>query len=452
MNALSVLIGPRRSLKRSLLLNVMAALSLCVILAGAILISEFYEHLEENLEEAMIDEANEIVSQLDPTAPAYGLDVNTLRFRGVEGNYRYTVFDASGRPIAGSEASDGIWKQLAPIDLGEPQPVALPSDRLGLGLRARIADQDVFVLVSAFPKGRNETQVNKLVHEMEEAFWWIVLGVAMVLAAATLATRRALSPLKILSNQAHQIVPGAANQLLTTDRVPTEIAPLIADVNKAFDRLEQGYKAQRDFASNVAHEIRTPIAVLKSSIDRIEDVDLKQSLSQDTKQLDRIFGQLIDLSRADAALQSGFETVDLHRVAVDVATDLAPFALRSGLSLSVSGAEDVQVKGNAGLLGIAIGNLIRNAVQYSPKNSEVEVELVASPAGWKVSDKGPGVPDALKTTLFERFNRGAQTNTQSRGAGIGLAIVDSVAQSHGARVAIHDREGGGSVFSFIFNE
>ncbi len=452
MKVVNFLFGQRRSLKRSLLLNIIAALSLCIILAGAILISEFYEHLEENLEDAMIDEAKEIVSQIDPAAPQYGLDADALRFQGVEGTYRYTVYDETGNIVAGGEGAVVIWPQLSQIRLGDPQSIALLGDRLGIGLRARIADQDVFVLVTTYPKENNETQFDKLLHEIEEEIWWVVLGVVMVLTFALFATGRALSSLKVLSNQAHQIGPTATNQRLQTDRVPTEIAPLIEDVNMAFDRLEQGYKAQRDFAANVAHEIRTPIAVLRSSIDRIDDPALKKTLSQDAKQLDRIFGQLIDLSRADAALQSGFEPVDLRDVAVEVATELAPVALRSGRRLSVIGDETVLVHGNAGLLGIALANVVRNALQYSSESSEVEIELYSSPAGWRVLDRGSGVPDALKTALFERFNRGNQANAGSKGSGIGLAIAKSVAHSHNAAVSFQDRDGGGSIFSFTFGQ
>ncbi len=452
MKVVNFLFGQRRSLKRSLLLNIIAALSLCIILAGAILISEFYEHLEENLEDAMIDEAKEIVSQIDPAAPQYGLDADALRFQGVEGTYRYTVYDETGNIVAGGEGAVVIWPQLSQIRLGDPQSIALLGDRLGIGLRARIADQDVFVLVSTYPKENNETQFDKLLHEIEEEIWWVVLGVVMVLTFALFATGRALSSLKVLSNQAHQIGPTATNQRLQTDRVPTEIAPLIEDVNMAFDRLEQGYKAQRDFAANVAHEIRTPIAVLRSSIDRIDDPALKKTLSQDAKQLDRIFGQLIDLSRADAALQSGFEPVDLRDVAVEVATELAPVALRSGRRLSVIGDETVLVHGNAGLLGIALANVVRNALQYSSESSEVEIELHSNPAGWRVLDRGPCVPDALKTALFERFNRGNQANAGSKGSGIGLAIAKSVAHSHNAAVSFQDRDGGGSIFSFTFGQ
>ncbi|MEH6738601.1 MAG: HAMP domain-containing sensor histidine kinase [Sulfitobacter sp.] len=451
MNISNFLIGPRRSLKRNLLLNIIATLSLCVLLAGGVLISEFYEHLEDNLEDAMAAEAIEIIGQIDLSAAQYGLASDSLRFQGIEGTYRYTVFDETGSIVAGGERSDAIWQQLSQIKLGDPKFINLLGDRQGVGLRARIVDQDVFVLVSTYPKGKDETKFDKLLHEMEEGVWWAVLGVLMVLVSALFATRRALLPLKKLSDQADQIGPTAANRRLTTDRVPTEIAPLIADVNKAFDRLEQGYKAQRDFASNVAHEIRTPIAVLRSSIDRIDDPTLKQTLSQDAKQLDRIFGQLIDLSRADAALQSGFEGVDLRNLSVAVATDLAPVALRSGRRLSVTGEAEALVRGNAGLLEVALGNVVRNAMQYSPENSEIEIELLSNPKGWRVLDRGAGVPDALKTALFERFNRGTQAHMDTKGSGIGLAIVKSVADSHNAIVTIQDRDGGGSIFSFTFN-
>ena len=307
------------------------------------------------------------------------------------------------------------------------------------------------ILVSTFPKGNNQTRFASLLHELEEEIWWVILGLVVVLTSTLFATRQALSPLRSLSDQAHQIGPAAAGRRLDVAQVPAEIAPLIGDVNKAFDRLEQGYQAQRDFSANVAHEIRTPIAVLRSSIDRITDPELKTMLTQDVDQLDRIFAQLIDLSRADAALKTSFEPVDLHSVAVQVATDLAQSALRSGRSLSVTGAETVLVEGNAGLLTIALSNVVRNALQYTPEASEVEIEVLANPAGWRVLDRGAGVPDNLKTALFERFNRGTLANSNSTGSGIGLAIVKSVAQSHNATSIIQDREGGGTAFSFIFN-
>lgn len=451
MNALNFLFGQSGSLRRGLLLNVIAALSLCIVLAGVVFISEFYEHLQENLEDAMIDEAKEIIGQIDPTVSSYGFDAGSLRFRGVEGIYRYTLYNQTGEAIVGGEASDAIWRQIRQIKLGDPQSISLLGDRQGVGLKALIMDQEIGVLVSTFPQSKNETNFNKLLHEIEEQVWWVFLGILLVLISALFATKRALFPLNTLSDQANEIGPSMAYQRLDTDQVPSEICPLIENVNMAFDRLEQGYKSQRDFSSNVAHEIRTPIAVLKSSIDRISDPQLKQALSQDLEPLGRTFSQLIDLARADAALKMNFTTIDLRSTAVGVATDLTQAALREGHRLSVIGAETVPVNGNEGLLTIALSNVIRNALQYTPENSEVVIELLSNPAGWRVLDRGPGVTDDLKVDLFERFNRGVHSNSNAQGAGIGLAIVKSVAESHKATVSIRDRDGGGSAVLFIFN-
>lgn len=452
MSVWTFLFGAERSLKRGLLLNIIGALSLCTVLAGVVLISEFNEHLEENLEDAMVDEAKEVIGQIDPALEGFGLDRNALRFQGPEGNFRYTVFAQDGTAVAGSETSDRIWQQLARLELGTPGSIVLPGDRIGLGLRVMIMGQDIYVLVSTYPKWNDETRFSKLMHEIEEEIWWVVLGVAMVIGAALFATRRSLAPLRALSEQARKIGPLAANRRLEADTVPTEFLPLIEDVNDAFDRLEQGYKAQRDFSSNVAHEIRTPIAVLKSTIDRIDDPALKETLSQDADQLERIFSQLIDLARSEAAATSVFEPVDLHALATETAMMFASDAVGRGRGLSVRGARDAQLNGNAGLLSIALGNLIRNALHYTPRHSEVEIEVLSNPAGWRVLDRGPGVPDSLKSALFERFNRGMQACASRTGSGIGLAIVKSVADCHNASVSIEDREGGGSVFSFVAND
>ncbi|MDZ4095279.1 MAG: ATP-binding protein, partial [Paracoccaceae bacterium] len=117
----------------------------------------------------------------------------------------------------------------------------------------------------------------------------------------------------------------------------------------------------------------------------------------------------------------------------------------------VTGAAHAPARGHAGLLSVALGNLLRNALVQTPEGSEVEIEVVADPPGWRVLDRGPGVPDALKALLFDRFQRGAaarrpMAKDAPQGAGIGLAIVKSVVEAHGGRVLIEDRPGGGAVF------
>jgi len=445
MNLLNLGFGPKHSLRRRLMISTIIALTLCVVLAGAILIKEFREHLKENIQNALFQEAAEVLGQVEPDADYFGLHPNSLRFKGVQGTYRYTVFDGAGNAIVGGETSPAIWAQLAQTTLGQPANIGLPGDRVGVGLRARVKGIDVIVLASTFPKGTNQTQFQTLLHEVQQQSWWIVLGGIVILAAAQIATRSVVASLDVVSRQAHVVGPIEIDRRLSADEVPTEIRPLILAVNGAFDRLEQGLQAQRDFSSNVAHEIRTPLAVLRSGVDRIPDAGLRSSLAEDLSQLDRMFEQLIDLARADAAGARNFVPVSLRAVVMEQARDLAGEALRKGRRLGVNGVDDCQIDGHAGLLGIAVKNLVRNALRYAPKGSETEIEVTLNPPGIRVMDCGPGVPDTLKTGLFERFNRG-QAAGQSDGSGIGLAIVQSVARAHGATATVTDRPGGGSIF------
>ena len=446
----TALFGERNSLRRSLIINITAALSLCIALASVVLIYEFYEHLEENIEEALYQEAKEIIGQIDPDQNTYGLNPTAIRFSGIEGLYRYTVFDGTGKPIVGSETSPQIESQISKLEIGKKAKIPLLGERMGIGLRAKIDNQDFIVLVSIYPKATERTNLQKLTYEVEEQIIWVFLGVLGVLAAAVLATRRSLRYLRPIQKQAQLIGPTATIKRLSLKRVPTEITPLITAVNGAFDRLEKGYQAQRDFSSNVAHEVRTPLAVLRSSVEMIEDLKVKNAVREDVLRLDRMFEQMIDLSRADALGKTAHVQVDLKQLAVDVAMDMSAGALKDKKSLAVTGADQSFATGNMGLIQIAVKNLVRNALIYSPAGTEVEIEVLENPSGFRILDRGVGVKEEQKLHLFERFHRGTAAEDNISGSGIGLAIVKSVADAHNAQINVCDRPDGGSIFELIF--
>lgn len=159
-----------------------------------------------------------------------------------------------------------------------------------------------------------------------------------------------------------------------------------------------------------------------------------------------MFEQLINLARAEALGPTEQCQVDLHTIALDLAVSLSVPALRSGRTLAVTGAAHAPARGHAGLLTVALSNLVRNALAYSPEGSEVEIVVQADPPGWRVLDRGPGVPRATRAALFERFQRGAHGKDLPPGTGIGLAIVKTVVDAHRGSVAIEDRAGGGAAF------
>jgi signal transduction histidine kinase len=445
---LTTVFGARRSLQRRLVVNVVLALLACVLMATIILVSEFYDHLDENAEAALLREAEEVAATIDPAAPEVGLDAAAVRFVGDAGAYRYTVFDARWTPLVGGEFGAGDPEVKARLEraVETGHMVSVGHDRLGVVVRRALPDGEVFVLATARSTAALRTQFASLRHEFSEQIGWVVFGVVSVLAAAILAARRSLRPLRLAMMQATRVTPGAPERRLTADGLPDELRPLIEAVNGAFDRLEKGYQAQRDFSSNVAHEIRTPLAVLRSGIEALEDPALRLELSDDLSLLDRLFEQLIDLARAEALATAAQSDLDLHELALDLAMEMSAPALRAGRTLAVTGATHAPARGHAGLLTVALGNLVRNALAHSPEGSEVEIEVQADPPGWRVLDRGPGVPEAAREALFERFQRGAHGPNTAPGAGIGLAIVRTVAEAHRGTVTIEDRPGGGAAF------
>lgn len=441
--------GARGSLQRNVSVTILVSLLVAMAMSAAVLIHEFFEHLEEKLEAELTREAAEVLIQTDPARPHHGLEPDALRYRGNAGAYRYTVFDEDLNPVAGSEVTPEVLARLPGLPPMIPATFELPGDRPAMALCDLRGGKRVCVLASSAGEGEDWTTVQTMLHEIGEQLQWVVAGALLVLVAAILATRLSLRPLDDVLREARDIGPSAPDRRLSTQGLASEIVPLVEAVNGAFDRLEKGLRAQREFSSNVAHEVRTPLAVLRSGIDRIEDKTLKARLKQDLSGLETIFEQLIDLARADALGPASFTDVTLDSLAVQISSDRALEAVRAGKTLAVGGDTGVHVRGNAGLLAIAIDNLVRNALAFTPEGGEVELDITAHPPQLRVMDRGPGIPETQRAALFERFHRG---EVRHEGAGIGLAIVKSVAEAHGATVRIEYRPGGGSIFVLAFPE
>lgn len=441
-------VGAAGSLQRKLTVNILAALLLTILMSVTVLIFEFFEHLEENQEEALYGEAKEILVQIDPDLPSLGFDPQALRLRGVEGAYRYTIFGPAGHAVVGGEDTATLRAQIAQLALGQAAEIAVPNARRGVALCGLIKAERYCVLASAYLPSTDRPVLDTMWHEVQEQTQWILLGSLIVFAAAVGAVRLSLSSLDKVRREALEIGPDAPDGRLSADDLPAELVPLAQAVNTAFARLQQGYKAQRAFAANVAHEVRTPLAVLHSSVDTIHDAALRESLKQDVIRLEVIFEQLVDLARADALMPESFARVELCKLARQVSGARAMAALKAGKMLAVTGADTVTVAGHEGLLAIALDNLVRNALAHAPAGSEVEIDVRDNPPVLRVLDRGPGVAAEDREAIFEPFHRGRRPSGD--GSGIGLAIVRAVAVAHGADVQVEDRPGGGSVFSIAF--
>jgi signal transduction histidine kinase len=243
---------------------------------------------------------------------------------------------------------------------------------------------------------------------------------------------------------AARIGPASTDIRLPTAGLPRELAPLIAAVNQALDRLEQGFRAQRDFTADAAHELRTPLTVLKTHVDLMGDKQVAAMLRQDIDTMGRLVEQMLDIAEADSLVVAAGERADLRAVCADVAAYLAPLALRRDREIAVTGASDpVWVRGNNEALFHAVANLADNALRHTPKDTTVELEVGADGVV-RVLDEGPGVPETERSLVFRRFWRRDRRGNAS--TGLGLAIVSRIAEAHGGRVAVDDRPPRGAAF------
>ncbi len=261
-----------------------------------------------------------------------------------------------------------------------------------------------------------------------------------------LTTRSAMRPLTRIADQASRIgasvVAGASPDRLPEAGLPREFAAVVTAINAMVARLERSLSVQKQFTADVAHELRTPLAVLLLEVARLPDAPARDLLTRDIGALSNLVNELLRFAQAENALAAGQDMVDIVAVVRRVCEDLAPAAIRRRVSLALDAPDKpVLLPGNAALMEIAIRNLVDNAVKFTAPRSTVTVQLDAT-GRISVDDRGPGVPEEQKRLIFERFWRGEHGG----GAGVGLALVRRVAQLHAGDVQLEDGPNGGTRF------
>ena len=286
----------------------------------------------------------------------------------------------------------------------------------------------------------------------------LIAGPAALLATAAggwWLARRALMPIERLRSGAQDISVTRLDERLGVPSSRDEVAALATTLNTMLARIQQGVDEQHRIVADASHELRSPLAAMRSELDVTLRADqlpaaarhALESTRDDVDQLSRTVDDLLTLASADArGLQLDVELVDVRQIAATTVQPLRSLARERGVEIVVEGPEAFGM-GDHRRLRQAIGNVIDNAIRHSPDGHVVRVRTTATSDVVIVTvlDDGPGIPEDLCERVFDRFFRidAARTPSGRAGGGIGLSITREIAIAHGGRVWVEARPNGG---------
>jgi signal transduction histidine kinase len=366
------------------------------------------------------------------------------------GRYAYAVLDGTGHVLFSSlDERMPVFpadSRLADVAFLEARPGGATIS--GASVPKAINGRTIWVQV-AENLAHRDVLIDDIVADFVPRVGWIMLPILLSLLAIDIVIfRRALRPLVRASEQAQNISPARTDIRLPVDELPNEIRPLVLAVNRALDRLEEGFRVQREFTADAAHELRTPLTILRTRIETLVDNGLTQELHQDIEGMSRIVSQLLDIAELDTFLVDPCDKADLQQVSAQVAEFVAPLALTQGKNIALSAENGpIWVRGNEEMLHRAIRNLVENAINHTPQGTVVEIVLGKN-GTVSILDEGPGIPLAERELIFQRFWRRDRRRTGN--AGLGLSIVQRIAEAYTASIKVENRPTGGAQFSLTF--
>ncbi|TPG49506.1 sensor histidine kinase [Roseomonas nepalensis] len=372
------------------------------------------------------------------------------RFDTASGSMLYAVTDAQGHRLA---TSPGVREQLPRVeeDGSIPANFQLGQDGTRLWGVTRWIDT---------PDGRLALQIAQ---DMERSYIVLddvpaaALGPIMAVLAlgafllfiANIGLLILLSaPLRRAAREAERIGHGGPPRL-EEGEIPLELRPLIQAVNGALDRLDDSLEWQRGFSAEVAHELRTPLAIIQAELDLLSADEVTDRLRRDVQELAQLVSDLLEAAEAARDMPVTEGSFDLVELAADTARRFAPIAEREGHTLVAPVANaPIWVRGERESIGRALRNLMDNALSHSPPGGAVTLRLGTPRDGMalvEVADQGRGVPEAERRDVFRRHWRAGDVHR--RGLGLGLSIVERIVNAHGGTAEVGDAPGGGAAFA-----
>jgi heavy metal sensor kinase len=417
---------------------------------------QLMNRLDDGLREELSDVLGEVERATEREAMLYWLD---RRFAGHEG-FDFQITAPDGTRIFSNPRLGERWL---------PIPGSLPRE------------QNVFTEVEA--EDRRWRVINRMVtgpdspltvqvarslepydHEMGELLAVLLItGPAALIAALSggyFLAGKALAPVERMTATANEITAQRLDRRLEVTNRDDELGRLAETINGMIERLERSFREMQRFTADASHELRTPIAILRTEaevalgkpMDDAEKQNLLGNFLEECERLGHITEQLLTLSREDAGIgRTVREPVDLAAMASEVAEVMRPLADAKGLRLQVKEEAAAIVQGDPHRLRHVFYNLLDNAIKYTPEGGQVEVttESADSTVHLTVHDSGIGIPAEHLPYVFDRFYRTDESRDRAAGgAGLGLAIAKGIVEAHGGTISAASEPGRGATFTF----
>jgi signal transduction histidine kinase len=287
-----------------------------------------------------------------------------------------------------------------------------------------------------------------------------LVGVAGIILFSIIAggvtARRVLRRIDTIRDTSTKIMSGNLSERVPVTRRNDEFDGLATNLNAMLDRIEKLLQGLKEVTDNVAHDLKTPLtrlrnqaeAALRDNADETTREKALETVIAESDRLIRTFNALLMIARVEAGAPSGaLSDVDLSQIVADVAELYGPVAEDAGIDVGVDVEPGIVIRGNRELIGQAMVNLLENAVKYAkPEDSKtgkisVSLRRDGSLVRVSVADNGPGIPEADRLRVLERFVRLEESRSEP-GSGLGLALVNAVARLHGGSFRIEDNEPG----------
>jgi signal transduction histidine kinase len=428
------------------------------------------------LDGELIRVTDAIERSYDPLTGAYrtGEWITFARSRYFQSFY-VIVYNAFGDCVFRSALAQAVTLDIPLAKSGAAKGVTLsghPAEQWGFGSDEETAEQRTvtFRAISrvmsvdgrpagwvavAFPIGQLEAS-------LEHLFKVLVIGIIAVLIVvglgSLLLTNETLRPLSEITRQAQRIGHNRLNERIAVSNESDELGQLSIVLNQLFERLQRAFESQQMFLADAAHELKTPLSVLRahweSEINNPEvSLEMKKTIVQDTEtitRLTRLINNLLLLSQTEAT-QSNFQFAPFRLDALlgEVVGDAGMLAAAKSQEIAVGGLPEVEVSADRTRLYQLFFNLLDNASKYTPEGGRIGLRMGVDDS-WvtvAVEDNGPGIPAEDLPHIFKRFyrvqkDRGRKTG----GTGLGLAICQLIVEAHGGSIEVDSELGRGTVF------